>query len=238
MIGISIIIPCVNEAGNLSFLLPYLKFHSRDKNIEILVIDGHSEDGSALICAQEGILCINSPVRNRAYQMNLGVSHSSKAILYFVHADTIPPASFYEEIAEAIKNEYPMGCYRFKFNSPKWYLRINSYFTRFDRIWCRGGDQTLFIKRDLFEKLGRFDAEKQIMEEYYFMEKARLNYRFVIIPKDVLVSARKYEGNNYFRVQWANFIAFRMYRKGISSEEIKSRYYQILRYKSYLYTGN
>jgi rSAM/selenodomain-associated transferase 2 len=233
MFGISIIIPCVNEAGNLSFLLPYLKHHSRGKHVEIIVVDGHSDDESQLICEQEKVTCVYSPVRNRAFQMNLGVENSTMDILYFVHADTIPPASFYEDIEEAIMAGFPMGCYRFKFNSSKWYLRINSFFTRFDRMWCRGGDQTLFIQRTLFDELGCFDAEKQIMEEYFFIEKARKNNRFIIIPKDVLVSARKYEGNHYFRVQWANFIAFRMYRQGKSTEEIKSRYYRILRYTAY-----
>ena len=42
-------------------------------------------------------------------------------------------------------NAESAGCFRVKFDSDHPLLKVNAYCTRFDRLMCRGGDQTLFI---------------------------------------------------------------------------------------------
>ena len=93
---------------------------------------------------------------------------------------------------------------------------------------CRGGDQTLFIKRNEFNIVGGYNPHYRIMEEYDFMRKARKQLKFKIIPKDVVVSARKYEENSYFRVNLANFIVFNLYRGGASQKKLISTYNSML----------
>mgnify|MGYP001580311692 CR=1 FL=1 len=77
--------------------------------------------------------------------MNFGEDVLKGDVLYFVHAESRPPKDFFKHIMKAIADGYDMGCFRFKFNSSKLMLKLNSYFTRFDREMCRGGNQTLFI---------------------------------------------------------------------------------------------
>lgn len=45
---------------------------------------------------------------------------------------------------------FALGCFRFKFESKKALLKINSNITLFDRLWCRGGDQSLFVLEHVF----------------------------------------------------------------------------------------
>ncbi len=53
------------------------------------------------------------------------------------------------------------------------------------------------------------------MEDYDIIERAEeLAMSFRILPKNILVSARKYRANGYFKVQLANLKVFRMYRRG------------------------
>jgi hypothetical protein len=98
-------------------------------------------------------------------------------------------------------------------------------------MWCRGGDQTLFVTRRLFDELGGYREEDVIMEEYYFIKRARERYPFKIIPKEVLVSARKYHMNGYFRVQIANLIAFNMFRFGFPQMRIAQTYRKLLQWR-------
>jgi len=105
---------------------------------------------------------------------------------------------------------------------------VNSYFTRFDREVCRGGDQTLFIKSNDFNDLGGYNADLRIMEEYDFMKRARKILKFKIIPKDVIVSARKYEENSYFRVNLANLVVFTFYNRGVSQKRLLEMYKKLL----------
>ncbi len=220
---ISIIIPVINEAENLSFLLPYLQQHGGETVTEIIVVDGGSTDDTHEVVHQQGATLLHCKERSRAAQQNMGAKHSTGSILYFVHADTIPPTTFVEDILQACKEGQCSGCYRFKFRSNKWLLRVNSYFTRFDRIMCRGGDQTLFIKRELFEKLNGFNPYYVIMEEYDLIKRIK-PHGFKIIPKDALVSARKYNENSYFRVNLANFVVFMLYFANVNPLRLKTVY--------------
>lgn len=98
--------------------------------------------------------------------MNLGIQHSSGDLLYFVQADSFPHTTFLEDLSVTLKNGYSAWCYRFRFDSDRFLLKVNSWFTRFNRIICRGRDHTLFITRTLFEKFGRFRDDFLIMEDY------------------------------------------------------------------------
>ncbi len=149
-------------------------------------------------------------------------------ILYFLHADTRPPLSFVTDITASLALGFKAGCYRFQFKSNKWPLKINSYFTRFKKLWCRGGDQSLFIDKDLFHELGGFDERYCIMEEYPLLEKLYRQNSFRIVPKNIQVSSRKYENNSWLKVQLTNYRAFKMYKRGIDPRKIRAFYKQRL----------
>ncbi len=226
---ISIIIPAINEAKHLAKLIPFLLENGGPHIAEIILVDGGSSDDTIEIAQSAGAFVIQSPVRRRSVQMNLGAKSAEGDILYFLHADTFPPPQYAFDIVSYYEEGFPMGCYRFKFDSNKWYLKINNYMTRFDFPWCRGGDQSLYVDKMVFDEFGGYRADYIIMEEYDFMEKARKKYSFKIMPDDILVSARKYDMNGYWKVQWANFIAFRNYKAGKSQQKIFDTYHRMLK---------
>jgi hypothetical protein len=126
-----------------------------------------------------------------------------------------------------------MGCYRFKFDSGNPLLKINGFFTRFSSMWSRGGDQSLFIKKSVFNSLRGYQEEYVIMEEFDLLRRARnKKYAFIVMPKDIVVSARKYDENNYFRVQIANLVVFNMFRFGYEPQRILSTYRRLIDYRS------
>ncbi|HAW78650.1 MAG TPA: glycosyl transferase [Balneola sp.] len=231
--AISIIIPTYNEENSIPDLLKHLFNANKfgDDN-EIIVVDGGSSDRTFEIVQSLGFRCIQSDRKGRAAQMNVGAEQSSNDILYFVHADSFPPVSYIDDINESLEMGFQSGCYRYKFDHyPTPLLRINSYCTRFDRIMVRGGDQTLFITRSLFDKLGGFREDFRIMEDYDLIEKIQNTAEFRIIQKDAIVSSRKYEDNGYFRVQIANLTVFMMYFAGASQEMMCHAYSNMLDYR-------
>ena len=153
-------------------------------------------------------------------------------MLYFLHADARPPAGFVRDIRKYLAAGKPVGCYRFAYEKPPHPLmRLNAYCTRFDRLWCRGGDQSLFVTRAVYDDLGGFREDHQIMEDFEFIQRAQARYPFQIMPRDIIVSARKYITNGYFRVQIANLIVFSMYRMGASQDRLKNTYERLLDYR-------
>ncbi|WP_373549357.1 TIGR04283 family arsenosugar biosynthesis glycosyltransferase [Haliscomenobacter sp.] len=224
----SIIIPVLNEAQKIETLIQYLKQHSDERLLEIIVIDGGSQDGSVKIAIDSGAKVWSTTASNRAIQMNQGAKKSTGSVLYFIHADTIPPPTFLQDIEDSIAQGYSMGCYRYRFDSPNLMLSINAAFTRFPWLWCQGGDKTFFIKREVFFRLNMYDEQYCVMEEYDFIRRSRPLYRMVILPKEAVVSARKYEGRSWLKVQLANMVAFFLFRVGTKPQKIKSTYRNLL----------
>lgn len=229
---VSAIIPTLNEAENIGQMVRQLKTHGGSYLTDLIVVDGGSQDDTVEIAQAAGATVLTAPRRGRAAQMNYGAEQSKGELLYFVHADNLPPDCYMTEVQKAVAEGYPMGCFRFKFDSPSVWLKINTWFNRFNKLWCRGGDQTLFVTRKIFEELGGYPSDYIIMEEYKLLEKARKRkIPFKIIPKFVLGSVRKYENNSYLRVQIANLIVFNMYRRGASQDRLARTYKRLLDYR-------
>jgi len=228
---VSIIIPTLNEEENIERLLLHLKSIKNIDAHEIIVADGKSEDSTVAVAESFGAKVCKVDIQNRGVQMNCGVELSTGDVFYFVHADTLPPKSCIQNVISQVEKGSEIGCFRFRFNSKHPLLRVNSFFTRFDKMWCRGGDQSLFVTREFFESMNGYDESYVIMEDFDFIRRAKKQTHFAIIPKEVLVSARKYDDNGYFRVQIANLVAVRKFNKGESTKEILDTYKKMLNYR-------
>jgi len=228
---ISIIIPTYNEEKSIGSLVRYLKQHSNEALVDLIVSDGGSEDRTIDEAGAAGATAVVSPGKGRAAQMNFGASLAKGDVLYFIHADCYPPKSFIADVLTSIRQGYDLGRYYTKFDSRKPILKINAWFTRFDFFICMGGDQTLFIKRSLFQECGGFREEMKIMEEYEFCQRARQKGRYKIMNGSALISARKYDSNTWLQVQLANAKVVRMYKKGASQQELVDTYKKMLSYR-------
>ncbi len=224
MAEISAIIPALNEAKLLPRLLEYLKACDKNQQLEIIVVDGGSNDETPEIAIRFGAKLINSEIKCRAIQMNKGADVATTDNLYFIHADVIPPEDFIEKILEAEKREIQLAFFRQKFDKMNVLLWFNSFFTRFKRLWCRGGDQTIFVKRSLFDRLKGYDERFVIMEEYDFLKRAQKIVDYEILDGETIVSTRKYRTNSWLKVMLANQRAVRQFKKGVEPKKIKESY--------------
>ncbi len=227
---ISIIIPTYNEEECIGKLIRYLKSHTPN-NVQIIVSDGGSTDNTIKIATGEGAMVVSGKNRGRAAQMNFGASFASGSILYFIHADCLPPESFYNKIIQSIREGSVLGRFQTRFDSKSILLKINSFFTRFDWFMCYGGDQTFFIKEPVFKKLNGFKEDMLIMEDYEIVRRARTHYRYTVLKGEVLVSARKYKNNSWIKIQLGNRMIVKMYRRGASQKALVEKYKQLIDYR-------
>ncbi len=228
---LSVIIPTYNEVANIGRLVADLRRYAPPGSIEILVVDARSPDGTAEAARVAGATVLEAPKPGRAAQLNYGAQHARGDIFYFVHADVGIHPDYVATVQAAVAQGHAAGCYRFRFDSPHPLLRINSYGTRFKGIMSRGGDQTLFVTRALFEQLGGFNEQFVIMEDFEIIQRIQRVASFYIVPLDVVVSARKYETNSWLRVQIANLTAFALYFLKQPTPRIARTYKRMLNYR-------
>lgn len=199
---ISIIIPVHNEQKNLrTFIRSVRERQQTSSVVELIVVDGQSTDDSALIAALENTTVINS-AKGRAMQMNAGAAAAKGNILYFLHADTLPPFGFDNLILDSAQRGFEAGCFSMKFDSNSRILKFFSWFTRFNFLLFRGGDQSLFVHRDCYDALGGYKEEYIIYEDCEFISRLYKSTDFHLIRVPVITSARKYHALGVLYLQF------------------------------------
>ncbi len=230
---ISAIIPTLNEAAHIERLIHRLRAGGGTALRQIIVADAGSTDHTTALAEALGADVVHCGVRSRPVQMNLAAKMAEGKLLYFVHADTLPPVQYVGHIQTALSRGADFGCFRFRFDTVRSGLRFNAWCTRLPFMICRGGDQSLFMTRWLFDRLKGFDEAHVVMEDYDIIRRGRKLGRFHILPAEVLVSARKYEHNSYFRVNLANFVVFGLYYLGKQPVELKTLYMKLINHPTF-----
>jgi rSAM/selenodomain-associated transferase 2 len=229
---ISIIIPTYNEAENIGKVLDYLRKNSSEQSLhEIIVSDGISDDQTLEIARSMGAKIVNYKNTGRAKQMNAGAKVASGDIFYFLHADSYPPAGFDDDILLTINKGYGAGCFRMKWDMDHPVLNFFAWFTRFNCQWCRGGDQSLFITRGLFNQLQGFNESYRFLEDYEIIPRIKKQARFKVIQRDIITSARKYRKNGVIKLQLHVAKTYIMRMLGIDVEKVAQAYYKGIKEK-------
>jgi len=222
---ISIIIPIFNEVDAIHRLLLHIE-NSISKTIsyEIIVVDGGSTDGSQTEQNLNQKVKLIQSEKGRAKQLNVGVDNAVGNILYFLHCDSFPPKNFDLEIQNQIQKGNQAGCFRMKFDYSHPVLWVSQWFTRINHISCRGGDQSLFVTKALFNHIGGYDENYIIYEDNEIIKRLYLQKQFVVIPKQLITSARRYRENGVWQLQYHFTVIHLKRRLGHSLESMLDYY--------------
>lgn len=222
---ISIIIPVLNEENSIAKLLDYLiKITDPKFTKEILIVDGGSQDSTLEILKNYPSIKIIHTQKNRSIQMNFGAKNATSDILYFLHCDTFPPNNFDAEIINQVQNGNLSGCFKMKFDNNHIVLKVSQWFTQFNFQSCRGGDQSLFVEKKLFDTLNSFDENLNIYEDNEFISRLYLNSKFTVIQKSVTTSARKYLKNGIWKLQFHFLMIHIKYSLGAKQKDLLNYY--------------
>ncbi len=232
---ISIVIPVLNEASSIEKLLQHLVENVTPKNLaEITVVDGGSTDGTQQLIKnfevkpEIGIQLISSE-KGRGKQLNAGAKNATGSILYFLHADSFPPKNFDELIISEVEKGNPAGCFRMQFDSNHWWLRLASWLTKFSWRACRGGDQSQFITRELFDEIGGYDETYIIYEDNILINELYERNTFVVINKKLTSSARLYREKGVWYVQYHFWTIYIKKWLGADADQLFAYYCKHLR---------
>ncbi len=200
---VSIIIPSYNEESALPATLHHLL--SQPGDFEVVVVDGGSTDRTVEIA--EAILgerfpiphsprrhAVISAAKGRASQMNTGARRAVGEWLLFLHADTLLPEGALARV-NGLETDHSVqaGGFLHQFSGEDWRLRLVSVL---DNFRCRRsriiyGDQAMFVRRTLFERLGGF-PDQPILEDVAFCDKLVRVATPVLLAPPVITDSRKF----------------------------------------------
>jgi uncharacterized protein len=211
---ISVIIPTLNEAKTLPAALAGV---GPAEDVETIVVDGGSLDETVAVAEALGAKAISGP-KGRGSQMNRGAAEATGDILLFLHADTRLPLGWAVHVRRELT--YPGvsgGAFRFRTDGKQWSFRIIEHLANF-RATCLQmpyGDQALFVRSDLFRRIGGF-PDLPVMEDFEFVRQVRKRGRVSIAPAEAQTSSRRWKRSGIWQTSVLNQVIVIGYLLGLS----------------------
>lgn len=223
---ISLIIPIFNEEKVINelinSLLPY-------KSVEIIFVDGGSQDNTVNIIQKSGLKVIISAVARRSYQMNLGAKEAQGGILLFLHGDTFLPENFEQIILDTInQKDFVAGAFQLQIDSPKFIFRGLEMLVKWrsQLFSLPYGDQAIFLTKKQFEQVDGFD-DLAIMEDFALMKKLQSQGKIYLTAEAVTTSARRWEKLGIIKTTIINQLMILGYYLGIENQKLANIYKQV-----------
>lgn len=219
---LAIIIPVLNEAGNMRPLLESLQ---KTPEVEVIVVDGGSTDGTQAIAQSFGVRVLTT-APPRSHQMNAGAAAAAGGILLFLHADTRLPEAFLPLIHHTLEQPNVVaGAFDLGIQGDRWGLRWVEWGVKWrSRLLQQPyGDQALFLRAATFHEMNGF-AEMPLLEDVDLVRRLQHRGRVAIAPAQVLTSGRRWEKLGILRTTLLNQFILMAYRLGISPDRLAQWY--------------
>lgn len=211
---ISVIIPARNEAETLRRTLGRLAgcaLGAPPGRAEYLVIVGESDDGTEAAAAGLARV-VQRRECSRAALLNAGAAVAKGEVLFFLHADSLPPPDYVAAIEAALSDPTVVGgAFDHRFAEDVLGLRLVSWMNRLRYRLTRNyyGDQGIFVRRRLFRALGGF-PDRGVLEDLAFSRLLKRSGRTVVIPSPIRTSGRRFlEGGiarTFLFIVWLLFL--------------------------------
>ena len=190
---ISIIIPARNDAVALQHTLEHLQQLTGVADVEILVgASGNVRSTERAIAGRAQLIWPASS--SRSALMNSAADVASGDILFFLHADSLPPRDALVRIRSLLQNPKVLGgAFEHRFLETSWSLRAISWINR-RRYWLTRnyyGDQGIFVRAEVFRAIGGY-LNLALMEDLDLSQRLKRRGRTVLIREPLLTSGRRF----------------------------------------------
>jgi rSAM/selenodomain-associated transferase 2 len=224
-VAISIIVPCWREDAVTGALATKWLAHEAVTEIIVAAAEAPATSHETL----PGLRMISCTRRGRGCQMNEAARVAKGNVLLFQHADTELTAAHLQSLCRALTADAGLGggAFRRQFDERHPHLR---WLEPWEALRCRRfgplfGDQSVFVRRAVFEALGGF-ADIPLMEDVEFTCRLRRVAPIAVLEPSIRSSPRKHLQWGSWRTTLTNVLLLLFYVCGISPARLHYFYYR------------
>ncbi len=219
---VSFIIPALNEVGNISRAVESAR---QAGAFEVIVVDGGSDDDTREAALAAGAI-VQQSEPGRAAQQNAGAAVARGDVLLFQHADNWCATQSTEQIIAALADPNVLGgAFRQRVDAAGALFRClefgNALRVRLFRLPY--GDQGIFMRREVFQRLGGF-PDVPLMEDVLLMQAFRRLARPVLLAGPHHVNARRWRQHGVVRQTLRNWRILIAHTLGAPPEKLARIY--------------
>ena len=219
----TIVVPALDEAADIEAALQALA-PLRARGAEVIVVDGGSADGTAQLAKPLADRVLVSP-RGRARQMNTGAAAARSDVLLFLHADTRLPEAADAVLHEAVARGAAWGRFDVQIDGrPRMLRLVAALMNQRSRLTgIATGDQAIFVRCDLFQRIGGF-PDQPLMEDIEISRRLRALARPCCLRQRVVTSGRRWESRGVWRTIFLMWRLRWRYWRGESAQTLAEAY--------------
>lgn len=223
---LSIIIPTLNAQATLAATLQSV-LAPGVPDLDVCVVDGGSTDSTSHIAGQGGVRVFESDA-GRGRQLKRGADKAKADWLLFLHADTQLPTDWADVVSRFITadaNCQRAGYFKLGFDDESGAAaRVAGLANWRAKTWgLPYGDQGLLIHRSLYDDVGGFRAELNLMEDVDLARRIG-PMRLVALSGTVTTSAAKYNARGWWARPTKNLLCLTLYLIGAPMRWVERLY--------------
>ena len=224
---LSVVIPVWREEPALARIIPMSVAWPEVREVIVVAVNGES----AWLPKNEStaVRTVFADEPNRGRQLNLGARSASAEWLLFHHADTELTHAHVQSLSALTRRSGIIGgAFHRKFDQRhphcRWVEPIERWHNRtFGALY---GDQSLFVRRAHFDKLGGF-ADIPLLEDVEFSKRMRASGEIALLDPPIASSPRKHLEHGAWRTTFRNAAIMMLFTLGINPRRLHSWYYGV-----------
>lgn len=201
--------------------------HAGAVPIEVIVVDGSSQDQTRQLAAPLALVLTSEP--GRARQLNHGSRAATAGVLLYCHADTLLPPEYALRILLALRDPLVVGGAfqpRYPIRHPA--MRLAELALQPPSSFLMFGDQALFARRAALESVG-FYPETPLFEDVSLARQLSRLGRLVRIRAPVVTSARRFVERGVLRQLLLDVALLAGYHLGLPAARLAPLYFNTSR---------
>jgi rSAM/selenodomain-associated transferase 2 len=221
---LSIIVPVRNHARTIGAVLHALK-PFRDRNAEIVVVDGGSTDDTAMLARPLADQVIRSP-QGLARQMNEGAKVANGFIFLFLRPETVLPLDADTQVMYGRSRDTSVwGRFDLRIQGRHMLLPLVARYLNW-RSRASGiatSDQAIFVQRETFFRIGGFKP-MPVMADVELCQRLKAISPPICVTSRVTVPGARYDRDGVWKTLRAMTAMRWRYRMGAKPDDLAKRY--------------
>jgi glycosyltransferase involved in cell wall biosynthesis len=222
-VKVSVIVAAHNEGPQISSALKRLRQISKTSPIELIVVDGGSDDGTVAAARDWADHMISYPRPNRGAQWHAGAQVATGDLLLFLRADSQPPSNWQQALEHFWLTTHDMDVvavgFRVSYGSGLGLRLLSAWSNARVRSGVIGADHGICTTPDVYKAAGGF-PEFPELEDYEFSRRLAARGTTRLLPAVIHSAARRLRSQGPLLYAARRLWLEGRYRRGVPTAEL------------------